>query len=142
LLTRNDRTTDISKMNDWYSKLNRPPLTPPNWVFGPVWTVLYIMIAISLILYIKKTRPNPSYWAYAVIILHLISNFAWTGIFFSLQRPGWALLDIVLLDITLALLIVHFWQRARPSSVLLWPYLGWVLFATYLNAGFYFLNRF
>ena len=129
-------------MNDWYSNLNRPPLTPPNWVFGPVWTVLYIMIALSLILYVKQTRQNPVYWAYAAIILHLITNFAWTWIFFGLQRPGWALLDILLLDITLALLIVHFWQGVRPSSVLLWPYLVWVLFATYLNAGFYFLNRF
>ena len=129
-------------MNDWYSKLARPPLTPPNWVFGPVWTVLYIMIAISLILYIKKTRQNLTYWAIAAIILHLITNFSWTGIFFGLQRPGWALFDIILLDLTLALLIVHFWQTARLSSVLLWPYLVWVLFATYLNAGFYFLNSF
>ena len=129
-------------MNDWYSKLARPPLTPPNWVFGPVWTVLYIMIAISLILYIKQTRQNLTYWAIAAIVLHLITNFSWTGIFFGLQRPGWALFDIILLDLTLALLIVHFWQTARLSSVLLWPYLVWVLFATYLNAGFYFLNSF
>ena len=128
-------------MNDWYSNLNRPPLTPPNWIFGPVWTVLYIMIALSLILYVKQTRQNPVYWAYAAIILHLVTNLAWTGIFFGLQKPGWALLNIVLLDSTLGLLVVHFWQKARPSSVLLWPYLVWVLFATYLNAGFYFLNR-
>ena len=129
-------------MNDWYSKLARPPLTPPNWVFGPVWTVLYIMIAISLILYIKQARQNLTYWAIAAIVLHLITNFSWTGIFFGLQRPGWALFDIILLDLTLALLIVHFWQTSRLSSVLLWPYLVWVLFATYLNAGFYFLNSF
>ena len=128
-------------MNDWYSNLNRPHLAPPNWVFGPVWTVLYIMIALSLILYVKQTRQNPVLWAYAAIILHLITNFAWTGIFFGLQKPGWALLDIVLLDITLGVMIVHFWQGARPSSVLLWPYLVWVLFATYLYVGFYFLNR-
>ncbi|MBU1108165.1 MAG: tryptophan-rich sensory protein [Candidatus Riflebacteria bacterium] len=57
-------------MNDWYSNLNRPPLTPPNWIFGPVWTVLYIMIALSLILYVRQTRLAPVYWAYAAIILH------------------------------------------------------------------------
>ena len=129
-------------MNDWYSKLNRPPLTPPNWVFGPVWSVLYIMIAISLILYIKQTHKHPAYWAYAAIILHLITNFTWTGIFFGLQRLGWALIDILLLDITLAILIYHFWQTAKLSSILLWPYLVWVIFATYLNAGFYYLNKF
>ena len=129
-------------MNDWYSKLTRPPLTPPNWLFGPVWTVLYIMIAVSLILYIKKTRHDIVYWAVAVIILHLITNLSWTGIFFGLQRPSWALVDILLLDFTLALLVVHFWYTAKPASVLLWPYLAWVLFATYLNAGFYYLNEF
>ena len=128
-------------MNDWYSKLSRPPLTPPNWIFGPVWTVLYIMITVSLILYIKQTRQNLIYWAVVVIILHLITNFSWTGIFFGLKRPGLALIDILMLDFTLAIMVVHFWQTAKPSSVLLWPYLAWVLFATYLNAGFYFLNR-
>lgn len=129
-------------MNDWYLKLVRPPLTPPNWIFGPVWTVLYIMIAVSFTLYIRKTRQDLVYWAIAVIIVHLITNFSWTGIFFGLQRPGWALLDILLLDLTLAILIVHFWRVARVSSILLWPYFIWVMFATYLNAGFYYLNRF
>lgn len=129
-------------MNDWYLNLVRPPLAPPNWVFGPVWTVLYIMIAVSFILYIKQTRQNLVPWAVAVLILHLITNFLWTGIFFGLQRPGWALLDILLLDFTLAILIIHFWRIARLSSILLWPYLLWVMFATYLNAGFYYLNRF
>jgi len=128
-------------MNDWYSKLNRPPLTPPDWLFGPVWTVLYIMIGISLVLYIRKTHQSPVYYVYAAILIHLAANFAWTGIFFGLQRPGWALVDIVALDLTLVLLVVRFWPVARLSSVLLWPYLAWVLFATYLNAGFYLLNK-
>lgn len=99
------------------------------------------MIAVSLILYIKQTRHHLVYWAIAVIILHLITNLSWTGIFFGLQRPGCALLDILLLDVTLVILVIHFWQTARLSSILLWPYLAWVLFATYLNAGFYFLNK-
>ena len=128
-------------MDDWYLELTRPPLAPPDWIFGPVWTILYIMIAVSLILYFKQTRRNPVYWALPVIILHLIANFSWTPVFFGLQRPGLALIDILLLDITLVIIILHFWKTARPSSVLLWPYLAWVSFATYLNAGFYFLNR-
>jgi tryptophan-rich sensory protein len=129
-------------MNDWYIELNRPPLAPPNWVFGPVWTVLYIMIAVSLILYIKQTHGNPIYWAIGVISLHLIANFSWTPVFFGLQKPGLALIDILLLDITLVIIILHFWKTAKLASVLLWPYLAWVLFATYLNAGFYYLNRY
>jgi tryptophan-rich sensory protein len=127
-------------MNAWYAQLNRPPLTPPNWIFGPVWTILYVMIALSITLYVRQTRSNPSIPAYILIGVHLISNACWTPLFVRLQCPGWALLDIILLDITLCLLIVIFWRVCRPASVLLWPYFGWVLFATYLNAGFFKLN--
>lgn len=127
-------------MNAWYAQLSRPPLTPPNWIFGPVWTILYVMIALSITLYVRQTRSDPSIPAYILIGLHLASNVCWTPIFFRLQSPGWALLDIILLDITLCLLIVIFWRACRPASMLLWPYFGWVLFATYLNAGFFKLN--
>ena len=127
-------------MNTWYLELQRPPLTPPSWVFGPVWSVLYVMIAVSIFLYVKQTWKSPHYWAYALICLHLTTNFAWTPIFFGAQRPGYALLDIILLDISLVLIIAHFWYTYKPSSVLLFPYLVWVLFATYLNAGFFVMN--
>lgn len=128
-------------MNEWYSELTRPPLTPPNWIFGPVWSVLYVMIAASIILYIRRTRRNPSYYAYGFIALHVVTNLAWTAIFFTAQRPGWALVDIAVLDLTLIALIVHFWKACTPSSILLLPYLAWVLFATYLNLGFFMLNK-
>jgi len=130
----------LFSMNAWYTQINRPPLTPPNWIFGPVWTVLYIMIAISIIIYVIRTRKTRPYWAYVLIGVHLVTNFSWTPIFFGLQNPGWALVDILLLDITLAALMVLFWRTSKVASMLLWPYLTWVLFATYLNAGFYYLN--
>lgn len=128
-------------MNNWYAELNRPPLTPPNWIFGPVWSVLYLMIAVSIVLYVRQTRQAPVYWVYALIVIHVISNVAWTPIFFKAQRPGWALVDIIVLDVTLAIMIAVFWKAYRPSSILLMPYMAWVSFATYLNAGFFWLNR-
>ncbi|MBN2415415.1 tryptophan-rich sensory protein [bacterium] len=128
-------------MNSWYESLQRPALTPPGWVFGPVWTVLYSMIAVSLFLFIGKVRGDNGYGMYGVIALHLVLNFCWTWLFFGLRRPGLALIDIVLLDVTLIFLVVRFWPVQRISSILLWPYLVWVLFATWLNAGFYVLNR-
>ena len=128
-------------MNTWYTTLQRPRLTPPDWVFGPVWTVLYVMIAVSIFLFIRKYKSENSYGIYALIVLHLIFNFSWTGIFFGLKAPGLALIDILLLDISLVLMIRYFWQTDVVSSILLWPYLIWVLFATYLNASFYILNR-
>ena len=128
-------------MNTWYTQLNRPPLTPPSWIFGPVWSILYIMIALSFILYVLKTRQNPPYLVYGVLLIHMAANLGWSGIFFGLRKPGWALLDILLLDVTLIAMVYIFWHAQKFASILLWPYLAWVLFATYLNAGFYWLNQ-
>ena len=128
-------------MNQWYQSLEKPPLTPPDWVFGPVWTILYVMIALSIFMFFKNGKSSSGYSIYVLLGIHLIANFAWTTIFFGLRLPSWALLDLVILDITLMLLIINFWQVSKVSSILLWPYLSWVLFATYLNAGIYLINR-
>jgi len=128
-------------MNDWYESLQRPALTPPNWVFGPVWTVLYILIALSIFLFVKNHKTGTGFGIYFLIALHLIANFSWTALFFRLQSPGLALIDIVVLDVSLILMIYCFWQTNRIASTLLWPYLLWVFFATYLNFSFYILNR-
>ena len=128
-------------MNDWYESLQRPSLTPPNWVFGPVWTALYIMIALSLFLFVKNHKTGTGFGIYILIALHLIANFSWTALFFRLQSPVLALIDIVVLDVSLILMIYYFWQTTRIASILLWPYLLWILFATYLNFSFYILNR-
>ena len=128
-------------MNAWYGGLARPPLTPPDWIFGPVWTVLYAMIAVSVALYVRRTWPGRKGWAYGLIGFHLGCNLVWTYLFFGLESPGLALVDIVLIDLTGVSLAVLFWRAQRIASLLLWPYLAWVFFATYLNAGFFLLNR-
>ncbi len=128
-------------MNPWYENLQKPPLTPPGWVFGPVWTVLYLMIALSLFLFFGSGRSEVGTSLYVILGVHLIANFVWTGLYFGLESPGWALVDILILDVTLLFLVVNFWQISKASSVLLWPYTVWVLFATYLNAGFVVLNK-
>ena len=127
-------------MNAWYETIEKPPLTPPNWIFGPVWTVLYIMIAASLVLYVRNARKNNIPVPYIIIVVHLISNAIWTPLFFTAQSPAIALIDIVLLDTTLVYLVIHFWSRYRISAYLLLPYLCWVSFATYLNVGFVLVN--
>jgi len=128
-------------MNSWYQELTRPYLTPPNWVFGPAWTVLYIMIAVSIIMYYSTSGKQQVLLTTIILVVHLVANFAWTPIFFGLQNPLFALLDIIVLDVTLLALIYLFWQANPFAAVLLIPYLCWVSFATYLNAGFYWLNR-
>jgi len=128
-------------MNAWYAELNRPYLTPPNWLFGPAWTILYIMIAVSIIFYYKAPGKEHVLLTTAILVVHLIANFSWTPLFFGLQNPLLALIDILILDMTLLVLIYLFWQASTVASLLLIPYLLWVSFATYLNAGFYWLNR-
>jgi tryptophan-rich sensory protein len=127
-------------MNSWYEALNKPPLTPPNWIFSPVWTVLYVMIAVSIILYYRTPSKQHPIMTTAVLLIHLLTNIIWTFLFFRLKSPGSALIDIIILDISLIFLILWFW-KARPSAgILLIPYLLWILFATYLNFAFYVLN--
>lgn len=128
-------------MNDWYQTLQKPPLTPPGWVFGPVWTVLYLMIGLSLFLFFRSDRTDLGTGVYLVLAVHIIANLAWTPLFFNLQSPSWALLDILILVASLIYLVLAFWQISRGASLLLWPYLLWVSFATYLNIGFVILNR-
>jgi len=128
-------------MNAWYEGLKKPPLTPPNWVFGPVWTIIYLMIAFSLYLYLR-TKPKQHPEATVILlVIHLISNFIWTALFFSLQSPLVALLDIFVLDLSLTALIFLFQKTNKIAAALLLPYGLWVGFATYLNLCFFLLNR-
>ncbi len=128
-------------MNTWYEGLKKPRLTPPNWIFGPVWTIIYLMIASSLYLYLRtKPKQHPEVTV-IVLVIHLMSNFIWTALFFSIQSPLLALLDIFILDLSLAALIFLFQKTNRIAAALLLPYGLWVGFATYLNLGFFLLNR-
>jgi len=128
-------------MNDWYQELARPFGTPPNWVFGPVWTTLYVMIAVSIAIYLRNRPVHAGHSVTALLIVHIVSNLIWTPLFFRLQSIALALVDIVILDITLVFLIVAFWKVSKPASILLWPYMLWVTYATYLNVAFLILNR-
>ena len=128
-------------MSEWYSGLNRPPFTPPNWAFSPVWTVLYITIAISVLLYYRSSPKSHVGWTSALLLaVHLATNLVWTYLFFGLRSPAMALIDIAVLDISLIVVIYRFWKTSVLAGALLLPYLVWVLFATYLNYGFYRLN--
>ncbi len=127
-------------MNAWYATLNRPALTPPDWIFGPVWTVLYGMIATAIVLYYRAAEKSHVALTTTILVVHLGANFAWTWLFFRLQSPGVALVDILVLDVTLLVLIRAFWLANKLAGALLVPYLLWVLFATYLNFAFYRLN--
>ena len=122
----------------WYTTLEKPALTPPVWVFAPAWIFLYITIFAALLLF-TVTRKS-KIMGYTYFILQVILNILWTPSFFILNNPALALIDIIALDIFVLLNIIEFYKISKFSGLLLIPYLLWLLFATYLNAGILILN--
>ena len=122
----------------WYLSLARPPLTPPNWVFGPVWTVLYVMIGVAAWLVWRRQGAGRALriWGWQLAV-----NALWSPVFFALHRIGLALAVVAALAGAVALTIRAFARVHRVAAWLLAPYLAWACFAAYLNAGFWWLNR-
>jgi len=121
-----------------YADLDKPFFAPPSWLFGPVWTVLYVMIAVAGWLVWRQVTWDRALTVYAV---QLVLNAAWTPLFFGSDRYGLALVEILLLLAAVVATIVLFWGRSRVAALLLVPYAAWVAFATALNAGIWVLNR-
>ena len=126
---------------EWYATLNRPSFNPPNWIFGPVWTTLYILMGISFFLIWKQEASKVRNRAILIFLLQLLLNFAWSFIFFYFNMIGLALVEIVLLWISIVLMLVVFYKIKPIASYINIPYLLWVTFATVLNASYYILNR-
>lgn len=132
--------TTASAIPGWYAALTRPSWTPPNWVFGPVWTLLYAMMTIAAWLVWRRRFLAPVGAAMTGWWIQLALNLGWTLLFFGLRRPEPALAEIAALWLAIAVTMFMFW-RVRPlSGLLLAPYLAWVSYAASLNAGIVALN--
>ena len=125
----------------WYAELAKPPGTPPNAIFGPVWTLLYLMIGVSLAR-VWHFVPVGAEKRRALVrfAIQMILNLAWTPLFFGAHLVAVALAMIVSLSVMILLTILSFKPLDRFAAWLLVPYLAWVSYATYLNAGFLVLN--
>jgi benzodiazapine receptor len=123
---------------NWYVYLNKPNFNPPNYLFGPVWTLLYILMGISFYLVINK--PNVNWLLVGIFITQLILNFFWSFIFFKFQNLGLALVEIILLWVSILSMIILFYKTNKWAAILNIPYLLWVSFATLLNYSIYRLN--
>lgn len=121
---------------EWYALLNKPTFSPPNWLFGPVWITLYLMMGTAAWLVWRREGIG----ALRVFWVQLALNALWTPLFFGLQNPLAGLVCIVLMWLAIAWTIVGFWRVSRLAALLLVPYLIWVSFATVLNAAIYVLN--
>ncbi|MBX3006853.1 MAG: tryptophan-rich sensory protein [Melioribacteraceae bacterium] len=124
----------------WYASLNRPSFSPPNWVFGPVWTSLYILLGISFFLIWKESSSPKRNQAIKIFAIQMLLNFAWSFIFFYFNMIGIALIEIILLWFSIFAMIYLFYKIKPLAAYLNIPYLLWVSFATILNVGYYFLN--
>jgi len=124
----------------WYAALDKPPLTPPNWVFPIAWTLLYLMIAVSGWLAWQSSATAPKRYAFACYGIQLLLNASWSWVFFGQHWIGIGMVNILLLLPAVAVNIRLFLPLSRLAAMLLVPYLIWVGFALYLNAGILWLN--
>jgi tryptophan-rich sensory protein len=137
-------TSDGTKT--WYPTLEKPPFNPPSVVFGPVWTTLYVLMGIAEYLVWKEGRERPEIQrevkrAQKLFAIQLGLNLGWSFLFFKLQSPLIALIELILLWLAILATIRAFARLSRPATLLLLPYLAWTTFAGVLNASIWWLNR-
>ena len=126
----------------WYRTLNKPPWNPPGAVFGPVWTLLYILMGVALFLVWRRGWATPGVQpAVLLFAAQLVFNLLWSVVFFGLHSPGGALVNIAILWLLIVATIVAFFRLDAWSGVLMLPYIAWVTFASVLNATIWSLNR-
>jgi tryptophan-rich sensory protein len=129
-----------ASVGTWYQTISKPSWTPPDWIFGPVWTALYALMALAAFLVWRTgdwpTIPLPL-CLYAV---QLALNLAWSLIFFGLRSPGLAAIEIIVLWVAIGATLMSFWRRSRLAGLMLAPYWAWVTFAAVLNIAIWRLN--
>jgi tryptophan-rich sensory protein len=134
-------TGAIFRPGDWYRNLDKPEWRPPDWLFAPVWTVLYALIALSGWLVWREAGIAVAALPLGIYAIQLLLNAAWTPIFFGLHRPGLALVEIVVLWAAILATIILFQRVSLGAALLLVPYLAWVSFAAALNYSIWRRNR-
>lgn len=131
----------IPQIDGWYAALRKPSWTPPNWLFGPVWLALYLAMAVSAWLVWRERGFSGAPLPLLAFAVQLALNAAWSVLFFGLQNPGAALVDIVLLWLAIVFTAVLFWPINAWAAALMIPYLLWVGFAAALNFQIWRMNR-
>lgn len=124
----------------WYATLRKPPWTPPNWIFGPVWSLLYLGMAVAAWLVWRRAGFSGARLALTLFAVQLVLNVGWSALFFTLHRPGVAFGEIVLLWVLILATLLSFWPLSRAAGWLMMPYLAWVGFAAALNFAIWRLN--
>lgn len=126
-------------ISTWYQTIEKPSFTPPNWVFGPAWTLLYILIGVALF-FVWRTGGKAKKFALAAFSAQLVLNALWSYLFFGLRSPQFAFVEIMALLAAIAITTAAFSRISKPAAILMLPYGGWVIFASILNLQVWLLN--
>jgi translocator protein len=129
-----------SSVSSWYVELNKPFFNPPNWLFGPVWTVLYLLMGISSWLVYRSPAGASRTLSLDIYGFMLFLNFIWSFLFFGFRLPGAAFVEIILLWLIIVIMIIQFYRVHRLAALLQIPYLLWISFASLLNGSIWYLN--
>jgi translocator protein len=124
----------ITELGPWYASLEVPAWKPPDWLFGPAWTIIFALAAMSGYLAWQSAQDRPGReWIIGLFALNGCLNILWSALFFRMHRPDWALYEVVILWLSIVVLMIVTGQYSRRASLLLLPYLAWVTFAGFLN---------
>jgi tryptophan-rich sensory protein len=129
----------VSGIKDWYVHLNKPFFNPPNYLFGPVWSILYLLMGVSLFM-ILQSKSITKKKAISIFFVQLFLNFWWSFLFFKFQLLGISLIEIVLMWLSILWMIIEFKKINKTAAYLQIPYLAWVTFASLLNLAIWYLN--
>lgn len=131
----------MTDIGPWYRSLEKSALTPPDWAFGPAWTIIYALAAIAAVLGWRGAQSKRARsWLLSLFFINAALNVAWSFFFFTLRRPDWALAEVATLWLSVLALIVFLAPIRRLAAVFLAPYFLWVVFAAYLNYRVVMLN--
>lgn len=128
------------EIETWYSYLQKPSFNPPNYLFGPVWSLLYLLMGISLSIIIGNPSSQVRKISIILFAIQFTLNLCWSYIFFNLHSTGWAFIEIILMWLFILSMIISFYRVNKTAGILQIPYLIWVSFASILNYNIYILN--
>ena len=124
----------LTDIGPWYQNLKKPPWQPPDWLFGPAWTMIFALAVVSAVSAWRNAKDRSQReWIVGLFALNGFLNVLWSTLFFALQRPDWALLEVGFLWLAIALPMAVFWRISKLATLCLLPYLLWVTFAAFLN---------
>lgn len=128
------------EIEGWYKTIEKPSWNPPDYVFGPVWTTLFVMMAIAAWMVWKPKGFKDAAMSLKLFAIQLVLNVSWSWIFFNLHQLGWAFVEIIVLWLAIAATTLAFFKKSKTAGVLMMPYLTWVSFAAVLNFTIWRLN--